>query len=86
MKAQINITEGSEKQIKWAESIAKEAINLFDKKIEKYQDRKPGTAQKYQERKNAVLNHSAANKASFWINNRDWIAGRNIDVKDFIVK
>ena len=80
MKTQINITEGSPKQIKWAESIRDEALAFLEKRLAKMEARegKEDRAALYREKIDRIQNHPDNHIATFWIKNQDTISGLNI--------
>ena len=79
MKTQINITEGSEKQIKWAESIRDEALAFLERRLAKMEEKgKEDRAKLYRQKIENIKNHPDNHKADFWIRNNDIISGLNV--------
>ncbi|MFP4017960.1 MAG: hypothetical protein ACLFUH_01815 [Bacteroidales bacterium] len=79
MKTKINITEGTEKEIKRAESIRDEAFKFLKKRFEKMESRgKEDRAKLYRQKIENIKNHPNNHKADFWIRNNDIISGLNV--------
>ena len=76
MKTTINITEGTEKQIKYAESIRDEVMNDLQRWIDKFTRRGSDRAEKYTKIKTNIENNSNNNQATFWINK---VAGQDLE-------